>query len=85
NFLPSKGTINAFYVGINLTWNIFAGVTDYAQLKIAAYDYQSSECTMIQTGRVAQNDAMYAFRFVQLKTKEIESLRKSVAAAKIAY
>lgn len=40
---------------------------------------------MIQTGRVAQNDAMYAFRFVQLKKKEIESLRKSVAAAKIAY
>ncbi|AEE26399.1 TolC family protein FtlC [Francisella hispaniensis] len=85
NFLPSKGTINAFYFGINLTWNIFAGGTDYAQLKKAAYDYQSSEFTMIQTGRVAQNDAMYAFRFVQLKKKEIESLRKSVAAAKIAY
>ncbi|MDE4970173.1 TolC family protein, partial [Francisella tularensis] len=47
--------------------------------------YQSSEFTMIQTGRVAQNDAMYSFRFVQLKKKEIESLRKSVASAKIAY
>ena len=31
NFLPYKGTINAFYFGINLTWNIFAGGTDYAQ------------------------------------------------------
>ncbi|ALB01568.1 transporter [Francisella persica ATCC VR-331] len=85
NFLPFKGTINAFYFGINLTWNIFAGGTDYAQLKKAAYDYQSSEFNMIQTGRVAQNDAMYAFRFVQLKKKEIEFLRQSVAAAKIAY
>ena len=85
NFLPSKGTINAFYFGVNLTWNIFAGGTDYAQLKKAAYDYQSSEFTMIQTGRVAQNDAVYDFRFVQLKKKEIESLRESVAAAKIAY
>ena len=84
NFLPSKGT-NAFYFGINLTWNIFVGCTDYAQLKKAAYDYQSSEFNMIQTGRVAQDDAMYAFRFVQLKKKEIESLRQSVAAAKIAY
>ncbi|MBK2256014.1 TolC family protein [Francisella philomiragia] len=85
NFLPSKGTVNAFYFGINLTWNIFAGGTNYAELKKAAYDYQSSEFDMIQTGRVAQNDAMYAFRFVELKKKEIESLRKSVAAAKIAY
>ncbi len=32
-FLPYKGTINTFYFGINLTWNIFAGGTDYAQLK----------------------------------------------------
>ncbi|WP_432773745.1 TolC family protein [Francisella salimarina] len=84
-FLSSSGTVNAFYFGINLTWSIFSGGTDYAQLKKAAYNYQSSEFDMIQTGRVAQNDAMYAFRFVQLKKKEIESLRKSVAAAKIAY
>lgn len=40
---------------------------------------------MIQTGRVAQNDAMYAYRFVELKKKQITELRKSVAAAKIAY
>lgn len=84
-FLPSKGTVNAFYFGINLTWNIFSGGTNYAQLKKAAYDYQSSEFDMIQTGRVAQNDAMNSFRFAQLKKKEIQSLRKSVAAAKIAY
>ncbi|WP_420809896.1 TolC family protein [Francisella halioticida] len=83
--LPMNGTVNAFYFGINLTWNIFAGGTNYAQLKKAAYDYQSSEFDMIQTGRVAENDAMYAFRFVQLKKKEVMNLRKVVAAAKIAY
>ncbi|API86924.1 TolC family protein [Francisella uliginis] len=83
--LPSQGTVNAFYFGLNLTWNIFAGGTNYAQLKKAAYDYQSSEFDMIQTGRVAQNDAMYAFRFVQLKKKQVMNLRKGVAAAKIAY
>lgn len=83
--LPSKGDVSAFYFGLNLTWNIFAGGTNYAELKKAAYDYQSSEFDMIQTGRVAQNDAMNAFRFVQLKKKEIESLRQSVASAKIAY
>lgn len=83
--LPAQGTVNAFYFGINLTWNIFAGGTNYAQLKKAAYDYQSSEFDMIQTGRVAENDAMYAFRFVQLKKKEVMNLRKGVAAAKIAY
>lgn len=48
--------INAFYFGINLTWNIFAGGKDYAQFKKAAYDYQSSEFNMIQTGRFVQND-----------------------------
>ncbi|WP_150468291.1 TolC family protein [Francisella sp. SYW-9] len=83
--LPSQGTVNAFYFGLNLTWNIFAGGTNYAQLKKAAYDYQSSEFNMIQTGRVAENDAMYAFRFVQLKRKEVMNLRKGVAAARIAY
>ncbi|MED7787795.1 TolC family protein [Francisella sp. 19X1-34] len=83
--LPSQGTVNAFYFGLNLTWNIFAGGTNYAQLKKAAYDYQSSEFDMIQTGRVAENDAMYAFRFVQLKRKEVMNLRKGVVAAKIAY
>jgi outer membrane protein TolC len=84
-FLPAKGVVNAFYVGINVEWNIFAGGTNYAELKEAAYDYQSSEFSAIQTGRVAQNDAMYSFRFVELKKQQITELRKSVAAAKIAY
>lgn len=84
-FLPAAGNVNAFYFGLNLTWNIFAGGTNYAELKKAAYNYQSSEFDMIQVGRIAQNDAMNSFRFVELKKKEIESLRKSVAAAKIAY
>jgi len=84
-FLPAKGTVNAFYVGLNVEWSIFAGGTNYAQLKEAAYDYQASEFTAIQTGRVAQNDAMYSYRFVELKKKQITELRKSVAAAKIAY
>ncbi|GAB4221832.1 MAG: TolC family protein FtlC [Francisella sp.] len=82
---PQKGNISSFYFGLNLTWNIFAGGTDYAQLKQTAYDYQASEFNMIQIGRIAQNDAMYAFRFVQLKKKEIESLRKSVESAKFSY
>ncbi|AXA33429.1 TolC family protein [Francisella adeliensis] len=84
-FLPAKGTVNAFYFGLNIEWNFLSGGTDYAELKKAAYDYQSSEFDMIQTGRVAQNDAMYAYRFVELKKKQITELRKSVAAAKIAY
>ena len=84
-FLPASGVVNAFYVGINIEWNIFAGGTNYAELKKAAYDYQSSEFNAIQTGRVAQNDAMYSYRFVELKKNQIIELRKSVAAAKIAY
>ena len=84
-FLPAKGTVNAFYVGINVEWNIFSGGTNYAELKEAAYNYQSSEFAAIQTGRVAQNDAMYSYRFVELKKQQITQLRKAVAAAKIAY
>ncbi len=84
-FLPANGVVNTFYVGINIEWNIFAGGTNYAELKKAAYDYQSSEFSAIQTGRVAQNDVMYSYRFVELKKKQINELRKSVAAAKIAY
>lgn len=84
-FLPAQGTVNAFYFGLRVEWNFLAGGTNYAELKKAAYDYQSSEFDMIQTGRVAQNDAMYAYRFVELKKKQIIELRKSVAAAKIAY
>ena len=84
-FLPAQGTVNAFYVGINVEWSIFAGGTNYAELKEAAYSYQSSEFDAIQTGRVAQNDAMYSYRFVELQKQRIQELRKSVAAAKIAY
>ena len=84
-FLPAQGAVNAFYVGINVEWNIFSGGTNYAELKEAAYNYQSSEFAAIQTGRVAQNDAMYSYRFVELKKQQITQLRKAVAAAKIAY
>lgn len=85
SYLPVNGVVNAFYVGINLEWNFLSGGTDYAELKKAAYDYQASEFSMIQTGRLAQNDAMYAYRFVELKKQQIKTLRDSVAAAKIAY
>ena len=85
NFLDARGPVDTFYIGINASWSIFSGGTDYAKLKQAAYEYQASEFTMIQTSRVAQNDAMYSFRFVEYKKEQITSLRKSVASAKIAY
>ncbi|AJC49108.1 TolC family protein [Allofrancisella guangzhouensis] len=85
NFLPARGTVDAFYFGISLEWNILSGGTNFAELKEAAYNYQSSEFDMIQTGRVAQNDAMYAYRFVELRKNKVNSLRESVASAKIAY
>ena len=85
NFIPARGAVDAFYFGLTLEWNIFSGGTDYAKLKEAAYNYQASEFNVIQTGRVAKNDAMYAYRFVELKKAEVIQLRKSVASAKIAY
>jgi outer membrane protein TolC len=85
NFIPAQGTVNAFYFGLSMEWNILSGGTDYAELKEAAYNYQASEFNVIQTGRIAKNDAMYAYRFVELKKAEIIQLRKSVASAKIAY
>lgn len=84
-FLPANGAVDGFYVGLNISWSIFAGGTDYAQLKKAAYNYQSSEFNMIQTGRVARNDTMQAYRFIEYKKNQIIALRKSVASAKIAY
>lgn len=84
-FLPAKGVVSGFYFGISLEWNILSGGTDYAELKKAAYDYQSSEFDMIQTGRIARNDSMYAYRWLEYKKDEINALRKSAAAAKIAY
>ncbi len=85
NFLPPGGAVDAFYVGLSMEWNILSGGTDYAELKEAAYNYQASEFDVIQTGRIAKNDAMYAYIFVELKKAQIIQLRKSVASAKIAY
>ncbi len=72
-----------FYVGINIEWNIFAGGTNYAELKEAAYDYQSSEFSAIQTGRVAQNDAMYSFRFVEFKSSRLLNLESQLLQQKL--
>jgi outer membrane protein len=46
-FLAAKGVVNTFYIGINIKWNIFAGGINYAELKEAAYNYQSSEFDVI--------------------------------------
>ena len=81
----SKGSVNDFYFGINFEWNFLSGGTDFAKLKQAAYNYQSSEFDMIQDGRVAKNDAMYSYRFVEQTKNQILALRESAKSSKIAY
>jgi outer membrane protein len=73
------------YIGLNLTWNIFNGGTDFATKIQAAKNYEAQQYTTIDATRSLEQTTSNDFNNVISFVNQVRAFTQSVKASKLSY
>ena len=73
------------YIGLNLTWNIFNGGTDFATKVQAAKNYEAQQYTTIDATRSLEQTTSNDFNNVVSFVNQVQAFTQSVKASKLSY
>ncbi|WP_119342900.1 TolC family outer membrane protein [Facilibium subflavum] len=81
----TPGNVRGGYIGLDFSWNILNGGSDYATRKQAAFDYQAAQFNTLDQRRTIKQNIQNDFYNVVSEVKQIQALKQAVVAAQYAY
>lgn len=77
--------IKTGYIGLNMSWNIFNGGTNFAERVQAASNYDASVYTTLNQTRVLEEQTSNDFHNLKALVDQIKALSQSVKSSKLSY